>query len=206
MDSIARLPHGIDALPLELRSGPYLLLPPHLVTDRRKTETRDAGYRAILPENARNSRGGQYKQKFLRRYAFDALVKRARCERQQLFEKGEHDKAMLWNRQIEVARQAYTEDGLRRRDLFFRAIEPRRGSQAHRSSFSQRKGNGKGNGPRVERKRKRQVPEATHSVGASSSRAAPQEEEEEELCLQVALYESLWPTPMKGSDVVIELD
>ena len=141
MDSIARLPHGIDALPLELRSGPHLLLPPHGVTDRRKTETRDAGYRAILPENARNSRGGQYKQNFLRMYAFDALVKRARCERQQLFEKGEHDKAMLWNRQIEVARQAYTKDGLRRRDLFFRAIEPRRGSQAHRSSFSQRKGN-----------------------------------------------------------------
>jgi hypothetical protein len=117
--SIARLPIGLDALPLSRREVPYLSLPSHLGIH---PSVRNALYRDILPLGAVNKNGEPYKDKFLRRYALEALANRARCEADELWGAGAVAKASRWEEGIAKAMGDYDADVDGRRDLFFRSL------------------------------------------------------------------------------------
>ena len=63
------------------------------------------------------------KDKFLRRAAHEALVKRAVCETALLRSLGFEEKAREWEMQTQLAQNAYDEDVEGRRDMFFRSVE-----------------------------------------------------------------------------------
>jgi hypothetical protein len=129
--SFARLPFGLNLLPLSQREGPYLELPGHLAASHE----RNAKYRSILPVGAKTSRGTPHKAQFLRRYAFEALLARAEFEVCQLRALGELAKALRWEQGISKAREAYGQDIDSRRDLYFDALD--RQAMARRPPMSQ---------------------------------------------------------------------
>ena len=110
--SLARLPGSADTQPLAQRKEPYLRLPHHIGGD---LALRDAAYRAILPEAA------VYANRFLRRYAFKALVRRAQCEEEILRGEGQGEKARRWSVMIAKAKETYDDEVHARRDMYFRA-------------------------------------------------------------------------------------
>ena len=114
--SMARLPGSADSQPLAYRDRPYLQLPRHIGGD---AALRDAAYRAILPE------GITYANRYLRRYAFEALVRRAKREESILQEQGHQEKAHRWQRGIVEAEEKYHEEVASRRYVFFRLQERR---------------------------------------------------------------------------------
>ena len=112
--SLARLPGSHDSQPLERRQRPYLTLPHHSHSD---ASLRDAAYKAILPANA------HYSNRFLRRYAFEALVSRAVAESAALYRMQLRDKSKLWDKAIAEAQKSYKDEIEGRRDWYFRAKE-----------------------------------------------------------------------------------
>ena len=126
---LARLPGGLDDMPLTLRERAYLTLPSHLVPNK---ERRDMDYRALLPEGATTAAGTVHKNKFLRRAAFEALRSRAEWEAGGHRAGGNIAKAVLWERDIAAAEQAYNTEMEGRRSLFFDSLEKRVGTRAAR--------------------------------------------------------------------------
>ena len=116
--SIARLPGSEDSQPLLRRNKPYLRLPSAIQGD---AALRDAAYRLLLPE------GATYASRFLRRYTFEALVKRAKAEEKILRNQSQFGKALTWMRHIEVAETDYAEEVRSRRYMSFRSQDKMRG-------------------------------------------------------------------------------